>query len=151
MERHPSAMTPAALRCLRKFDLGLSAAELGIVLGFDARDAPPDPEREPALARSLRKREPLSERTVRRWETGNQPISEANAEALTRLIRYTEEAVFAIVDAHEPSQPIITYVSDDDLHRSEPDVWPSLPASWHQAVAWQAAAQTGAVVTYRGE
>lgn len=147
---HPSEMTPAELRCLRIFRLGLSTTELGIVLGLDARDdAPPDPEREPALARSTRKREPLSERTVRRWEREVGKLSAPNAEALARLIAYTDRAVAALVDAHIPGRPILTYRDDDDLRSAEPGVWPSLPASWHEAVADQAARQIpGARIDY---
>lgn len=150
MERDLSAMTPAELRCLRKFELGMSITELGVVLGLDARAAPPAPG-EPALARSVRKFEPLSERTVRRWETGAQPISKPNSEAFARLLAYTDQAVAALVDAYRPGRPILTYATDEALHQAEPDLWPSLPASWHSAVAWRAKEQIpGATVDYSG-
>jgi transcriptional regulator with XRE-family HTH domain len=141
-------MTPAELRCLRE-TLGLTITELAVVLGLDARAAPPIAEQEPALARSARKAEPLNERTVRRWETGAPTISKPNGEAFARLLAYTDQAIAALVDGHRPGQPIITHANDHDLRRAHPDLWPSLPASWHRAVAWRAAQQIpGAVITY---
>jgi transcriptional regulator with XRE-family HTH domain len=140
-------MTSAELRCLRE-SLGLSIAELAAVLGLDARAATPRPD-EPALASSARKPRPLDRKTINRWERDLQPISKANAEALARLIAYTDRAVAAIVEAHDPSQPIITYTDGVDLNLAERGLWPTLPASWHRAVAWRAAQQIpGATITY---
>lgn len=149
MQRDPSAMTSAELRCLRE-SLGLSIAELAAVLGLDARAAAPGPD-EPALAGSARKPRPLDRKTINRWERDLQPISKANAEALVRLLVYTDEAVAVIVDEHESGAPIVTYADDAALRGAEPELWMSLPASWHRAVAWRAAQQIpGATVRYHG-
>lgn len=148
MERDPSAMTPAELRCLREIDLGMTITELATVLGTDARRAPAGPS-EPALARSTRAPKKLLYQTVSRWEWDIQPISAPNAEALARLIAYTDAAVAALVAAHEPGGAVLTYAVDGDLHDAEPDVWPSLPAAWHRAVAHRAAQQIpGARIAY---
>lgn len=145
---HPSEMDPGGLLCLRE-ELRLSISELARVLGLDARDAPAGPD-EPALARSARKREPLNRETVRGWESGARPLSAPNAEALARLVAYTDAAVAALVSAHQPGRPIVIYASDADLHAAEPGLWPSLPASWHRAVASRAARETGGRIEYRG-
>jgi transcriptional regulator with XRE-family HTH domain len=148
LQRDPSAMTPAELCCTRE-RLGLTLTELATVLGLDARVAPPSAD-EPALARTARKHRALTRRSVYRWERGTHELSPANAEAFTRLIRYTDDAVQALVDTSMPGQPIVTYTEDDDLHRAEPDLWPSLPAAWHRAVASRAAERIpGARVAYR--
>ncbi|MDR7336859.1 hypothetical protein [Glycomyces lechevalierae] len=140
-------MTSAELRCLRE-SLGLSIAELAAVLGLDARAAAPGPD-EPALAGSARKASPLDRKTINRWERDLQPISKANAEALNRLVVYTDRAVAAIVDEHEPGQPIITYADSVELHAAESGLWATLPAAWHRAVAWRAAQQIpGATISY---
>lgn len=146
MQRDPSAMTSAELRCLRE-TLGLSIAELAAVLGLDARVAEPGPD-EPALASSARKLRALDRKTINRWERDVQPISRPNGEAFARLVAYTDRAVADIVDQVEPGSPIVTYADDEALRVAEPELWPSLPASWHRAVAWRAAQQTGAAITY---
>jgi transcriptional regulator with XRE-family HTH domain len=145
--RHPSEMSPADLLGAREA-LRLTITELAIILGLDARDAPPDPDREPALARSARQREPLSERTVRRWEKGPRPISRSNAEAFARFLDYTDRAVAAVVDAHRDGRPIVVYPDDAAFHQAEPHWWASLPASWHRAVAHQAAQQIPAYTDF---
>jgi len=130
VQRDPSVMTPAELRCLRE-SLGLTITELAV---------------------GIRHPGSLNERTVRRWESGPHSISKPNAEALARLVAYTDDSVRAIVEAHRPGAPIITYWDDEALHKAEPGLWPSIPASWHRAVAWRAAQQIpGAVITYFGE
>jgi len=140
-------MTSAELRCLRE-SLGLSIAELAAVLGLDARAATPGPE-EPALASSARKARPLDRKTINRWERDLQPISKANAEALTRLVLYTDRAVAAIIEAYEPGRPLITYADGVELHAAEPGLWATLPASWHRSVVWRAAQQIpGVTITY---
>lgn len=146
LHRPPEWMTPAELRCLRKYVLGLSITDLATVLGLDARDAPADPVTEPALARSTRDREPLNERTVRRWETGEGLISQANVEAMKRLLVYTERVVVALAAS---DGPIVTYMGDEQFEQAGLGFWPSLPASWHEASAWRAAGRVpGARVVY---
>lgn len=130
---HPSQMTPGEL-CDMREALRLTLTELGAILGTDARDAPPGAD-EPALARSARKRKALHRDSVARWEMDIQPISTANAEAFARLIAYTDGVVTALVERHEPGQTIIIYRDDGELHAAVPDLWPSLPAAWHRAVA----------------
>ncbi|PRY56416.1 hypothetical protein [Glycomyces artemisiae] len=145
--QHPSEMTPADLRSLRRLRLGLSIGELAAILGTDARDAPAGPD-EPALARSVRQRGPLHRKTIEKWESGTQPISAPNAEALARLIRYTDDHVDALAAAHRRGSTIPTYATDGELHAAEPGLWPSLPASWHQAAAWRAAQRLGGGTDY---
>ena len=137
--QHPSEMTPTALLCTRE-GLGLSMTDLGAVLGLDAGDAAGSAE----LWGSRRSRAPLDPKTVRRWEQGTWPISEASAAAFAALIAYTDEAVRAIVEAWQPGEPIVTYVDDESFHAAEPWAWRSLPASWHRAVARRAAERAGA-------
>jgi len=128
LEREPSEMTPAELRCLRE-SLGMTITELALC---------------------VRHPRSLNERTVRRWESGPHSISKPNAEAFARLVAYTDDSVHAIVEAHRPGAPITTYWDDEALHQAEPGLWPALPASWHRAVAWRAAQQIpGATIDYR--
>lgn len=146
LHRPPASMTPAELRCLRKYTLGMSITDLANVLGLDARDAPADPVTEPALTRSTRVREPLSVRTVKRWEITPGKLSRANSEALTRLLVYTEQVVVALAAS---GGPIVTYVGDEQFEQAGMGFWPSLPASWHEASAWRAAGRVpGARVVY---
>jgi transcriptional regulator with XRE-family HTH domain len=150
LQRDPSAMTPAEL-CIMREDLGLTQTELATVLGLDARAAAPTGD-EPALARSARKHKAITRRSVYRWERGNPEISPFHAEVFARFIAYTDAAVSAIVEAHRPGKAIVTYQDDETFHNTEPDVWPSLPASWHRAVAKQARARIpGARIDFRGE
>lgn len=144
-------MTPAELCCLRERDLGLTQTELATVLGLDARAAAPTAD-EPALARSARKYRAITRKSVYRWERGAPEISRFHAEVLARLIRYTDTAVQAVVDAYQAGEPIVTYLDDDAFRAAELGFWPSLPASWHRMVAARAAERIpGAVITYRGE
>ena len=77
---------------------------------------------------------------------------EPNAESFARLLTYTDRAVAAVVDSYEPGRPIITYADDDALRKAALNLWPSLPASWHRAVAWRAAQQIpGATIDRRTE
>jgi hypothetical protein len=148
---HPSDMSVADLRSLRKYHLAMEVNQLALVLGTDARDGAPGPG-EAALARSTRKRGALNRDTIRRWETDDEAtrkaISAPNAEALARLIRYTQDVEDALAAAHAPGAVIPTYRTDEALHSARPDLWPALPATWHQAAAWRAAERIGGSTAY---
>lgn len=132
MQRDPSAMTPAEL-CIMRERLGLTQTELAKVLGVDARAAAPTAD-EPALARSVRRQGAITRKSVYRWERGNPVISPFHAEVFARFIAYTDAAVQAVVDGHQPGEPVITYL-DDEFHAADLGWWDSLPASWHRMVA----------------
>jgi DNA-binding transcriptional regulator YiaG len=123
VERHPLLMTDAELRCLRE-QLGLSVRELGRAVG-------------------------RHERNVHRWESGDHAISRDTADELQALVSYTETAVADLAASHPAGTTIVTYRADGDMpdhikKRGDRE----LSASWHRAVAWRAAQQTGATVTY---
>jgi len=121
VERHPLLMTDAELRCLRE------------QLGLSVRD----------LAKAVNRHE----RNVHRWENGEQAISRETAEALQSLVAYTDATVNALV-ALGGGEAITTYRNDEAFHEAFDAGALKLPASWHRAVAWRAAQQTGAAITY---
>lgn len=122
---HPLLMTPAGRLCLRE-SLGLSPRALTKALG-------------------------VYERYVYRWESSGQGLTRETADALADLVAYTEEAVAALVAAHEPGAVLTIYRTDTEF-RDHVDTggW-VLSAEWHRAVAWRAKEQIpGARVDYRG-
>jgi transcriptional regulator with XRE-family HTH domain len=117
-------MNAAQIRSIREY-LGLSHAELGAVLEIDAR-------------------------SVRRWETGEQPIRDHNADGIRKIVDIT--AKFArrhvIYLRTHPQPTLITYRSDEDLWDAHPTFAP-LPARWHRMLAARVAELVpNLVVTY---
>ncbi len=120
-------MNAAEIRCVREH-LGLSHTELAGVLHVDVR-------------------------SVRRWETGEQPISNINASALRKLVDITASTVRRhLIDLRGQAHPaLVTYRSDQDMWADYPTFTP-LPARWHRMLAARVAELVpGLVITYRGE
>lgn len=126
MQRHPSEMNPAELRCLRE-ELRLTVRALSAAIG-------------------------QSYQTISRWESGERTPSRYSASALADLAAYTDAAVADLVDTHEPGSTIVTYL-DDEAFRSHVGTGVFvLSAAWHRGVATRAAERIpGVVITYHGE
>lgn len=126
MQRHPSEMTPAELRCLRE-ELRLTVRALSTAIG-------------------------QTYQTVTRWESGERAPSRYSASALADLEAFTDAAVDDLVETHGPGAVIVTYLDDQSFQdRVDTGVF-VLSAAWHRGVAWRAAKRIpGAVITYRGE
>lgn len=126
MQRHPSEMTPAELRCLRE-ELRLTVRALSTAIG-------------------------QTYQTVTRWESGERAPSRYSASALADLEAFTDAAVDNLVETHGPGAVIVTYLDDQSFQeRVDTGVF-VLSAAWHRGVARRAAKRIpGAVITYRGE
>lgn len=123
MERHPSEMTPAELRCLRE-SLGLTVRAMSAAVG-------------------------QTYQTVTRWESGERRISPRSAAALADLVGYTDAFVDGLVRVHRAGRPLVTYLTDDDLRAHVDTGGRVLSAAWHRASAWRAAGRVpGARVVY---
>lgn len=120
-------MHAAQIRATREY-LGLSLAEFAAILEVD-------------------------ERSVRRWEIGEQPIHGHNAEGIRKLVTITANSVRRhVIYLRSRVDPVlITYRSNEDLWTDHPDFRP-LPARWHRMLAARVAEHVpGLVITYRGE
>lgn len=122
MQRHPSEMTPAELRCLRE-SLSLTVRALSAAVG-------------------------QSYQTITRWESGERAISQRSAAALADLVAYTDEAVETLVAIHSPGSVLTTFLADDEVREHVDTGGWVLSAAWHRMVAWRAAGRTGARVRY---
>jgi transcriptional regulator with XRE-family HTH domain len=124
VQRHPSEMTPAELRCLRE-ELRLTVKALSAAIG-------------------------QTYQTVTRWESGERVPSRYSSAALADLVTLTDSTVAALVAAHEPGATIVTYLDDASFQEHVDTGVFVLPASWHRGVAWRAAAQIpGATIAYQ--
>lgn len=126
MQRHPSEMTPAELRCLRE-ELRLTVRALSTAIG-------------------------QTYQTVTRWESGERAPSRYSASALADLEAFTDAAVDDLVETHGPGATIMTYLDDESFQEHVDTGVFVLSAAWHRGVAWRAAERIpGAVITYHGE
>lgn len=77
--------------------------------------------------------------TVRRWESGRDPIPERVREDVEQIEEYTaqavDELVVALEDARDPA--VRVYRTDAQMHEARPDV-AHLPARWWRHVVARA-------------
>lgn len=90
--------------------------------------------------------------TLRRWESGRDPIPHRVREEIEDIEEYTARAVDEIVaalrDADEPA--VRVYRTDEQLHAARPDM-AHLPARWWRHVVYRAAEHVpGVRVVSRG-
>lgn len=124
MQRNPSEMTPAELRCLRE-ELRLTVRALSNAIG-------------------------QTYKTIARWESGERAPSRYSANALADLAAFTDAAVADLVETHGPGSTIVTYLDDASFQEHVDIADFVLSAAWHRGVAWRAAQQIpGATITYR--
>lgn len=117
-------MNSAEIRAIRE-SLGLSQEELATFLAGDVR-------------------------SVRRWDTGQEPIHDDNADSIRRLVDITNTTVRQkVINLRRQSNPaIVIYRSDDDMWADHPALAP-LPARWHRIIAARVAEHVpGLVITY---
>jgi DNA-binding transcriptional regulator YiaG len=92
----------------------------------------------------------VAERTVHRWEAGQQAVPGGVQDELDRLAAIAGAAVEQLEAELEqmPDPHVVTYRTDDDYRAVEPDTdW---PASWHRALAARVAERRpDAAVVYR--
>ncbi|KJR10258.1 helix-turn-helix domain-containing protein [Gordonia sihwensis] len=121
----PVRMTSAEFRVARE-TLGLTTSWLATQFGVD-------------------------ERTVRRWDTGENPVPDARAALMLHLIEFTDDFITQVIDGLDcdGDSVVVVYREDEDLHR----MWPAVPypASWHRAAMGRVAAQTGIRLKYLEE
>jgi transcriptional regulator with XRE-family HTH domain len=118
-------MNAAQIRSIREY-LGLSHTELAAALEVD-------------------------ERSVRRWETGEQTIRDHNADGIRQLVAITAKTVrrHVIYLQGRPGATLRTYRSDEDMWVEHPNFRP-LPARWHRMLAARVAEHVpNLTITYR--
>lgn len=103
-------MTAAELRVVREH-LGLTGEALGLLIG-------------------------VQDRTIRRWEAGQDPIPERARLDIEAVESATAETIGALVQelTDDDEVVLLTYRSNADFWAAEPLKLP-FPASWHRAVA----------------
>lgn len=116
----PARMDPAELQSIREY-LGLSASHLAGILG-------------------------VRNDTLRRWESGREPIPFRVREELEQIeamtSRCVHEVVVALRDARDVT--VAVYRSDKDMHAARPDM-AHLPARWWRHVVMRACEQVEGV------
>ena len=82
----------------------------------------------------------VAERSVHRWEADQSPVPAGVA----IMVGYWAGQAVRLRHALDADSEIVTYRTDADMHEARPDLayW---PASWHRAVAGEAAAMRGEV------
>ncbi|WP_327139285.1 helix-turn-helix domain-containing protein [Nocardia sp. NBC_01327] len=115
-------LTSAEFRCLREY-LGLTAGWLATHTGY-------------------------AERTVLRWEFGDQTPAPNAVRQLLEIQTQTREVVSGLVLAcADMAEPVIeTYRKDAEFRAHWPDL--PFPALWHRALAHRAAAVASARIRY---
>lgn len=77
--------------------------------------------------------------TVRRWESGRDPIPQRVREEVEQIEQHTAtavgELVAALQDARDPA--VVVYRTDADMHAARPDVT-HLPARWWRHIVMRA-------------
>jgi len=117
-------MTPAELRVVREW-LGLTGEALGALIG-------------------------VQDRTVRRWEAGQDRVPEGARLDIERLEDMAAAAVGAVVDQLADAREVrmLTYRTNDDFWAHRPELAPH-PASWHRAIAARVAQEVpGLAIDY---
>lgn len=89
--------------------------------------------------------------TLRRWESGREPIPHRVREEVEEIEEHTaravEEIVAALRDARDPT--VRVYRTDQGLHRARPDL-AHLPARWWRHVVYRAVEQVPGVAIVSG-
>ena len=85
--------------------------------------------------------------TLRRWESGREPIPHRVREEVEAVEEYTAAAVGEVVAAlHDARDPAVrVYRTDEQMHAARPDT-AHLPARWWRHVVYRAVEQVPGVV-----
>lgn len=91
--------------------------------------------------------------TVRRWESGRDPIPRRVREEVERVEADTAAAVGELVDAlHDARDPaVVVYRTDADMHADRPDTAHLTARWWRHVVARAAHEVPGVVIGTRAE
>ncbi len=78
--------------------------------------------------------------TLRRWESGRDPIPERVREEVEDIKEYSARAVDDVVQAlmNSPDPAVAVFRTDEQMHAARPDL-SHLPARWWRHVAYRAA------------
>lgn len=116
-------MTAAEFRCYRE-QLGLPTQWLADLLG-------------------------VRERTIGRWEFGQQPVPQGVADDMWRLVDEADDAVAELRKTISDGKvdTLITYRTDRDYA----EIGGKMPASWHRSIAARAADGGDTTIVYNKE